>query len=228
MLLDRAGRFGMYGKSFAVGEKNGKTVVNIEFSVATEYLNKMWVQIAEDISLWKECYIEKNDGTLNTSTIDQLKRAFGWDGRDVFWFEDTDLSAKGVQADVEADEYKGVVKYKIAWLHSGESDPDRKSKKSTDAERRALNARLGAKLRAFAGAAPAVAPTPAPPAPPTPTDAAWEIFRAKCPKDFTVKQCEVQWFTALEAIFPSVRAEDLTVEQWARFDAESGKHIIPF
>ena len=228
MLIDREGRFRAYPLEIAVGENDNKlTTVTIEFSLSEEYETGTWRDCSNEkmvVTAW--FYLEKRNGDVNELQVDQLKRAFGWDGRDVFWLEDTDLSNVGVQVDVKEEEWQGVKRFKVKWLHSGDSDPDRKAKKSNENTRRSVNSRLAMKLRALAGKTPA--PAPAAPAAPSPQDEAWEAFKKKCPSDFTEKRMEAEWFHAIALMFPDADIKSLSVGDWKRFVDECDQHITPF
>jgi len=128
-------------------------------------------------------YLEKKDGSLNTITIDALKAALGWDGRDPFWLQETDLSEHPVQVKLGFEEYGGKTRIKVQFLNPFGSTAGGGVSKADDATRRTISNRLGSKLRAMAGPAqtptkpagppklppakPKVQPTPPPKAPKT-------------------------------------------------------------
>ena len=123
--------------------------------------------------------------------------------------------------------------------------------KHLDSARRALNNRLGSKLRALAGGTPANAPKPAgkpkPPAPrpappkaPTATaepkpasmDEAWaafcEAYDKAGLKDGGAEDRERQWFTILADLFPSKQPDGLSPGEWGVMIAEGPGKILPF
>jgi len=151
-------------------------------------------------------YLERRDGSLNTLTLDSLKAALGWDGRDPFWLQETDLSERPVQVRLGLEEYAGRTRIKVQYIARHGSTANGSVSKADDATRRRISTRLGAKVRATAGpthapakpatpagppklppAAPPPKPEPAPPAKPEPAPpaepaatmgAAWQAFCA--------------------------------------------------
>lgn len=98
--------------------------------------------------------IVKKDGTLQSRTIDTLKKVFGWDGQDPFWLQDQDFSA--VEFDLVgihdtytpegSDEAKTI--FKIQWMNApGESG----FKMPDSADRKSILAKYGSKFRALSG-----------------------------------------------------------------------------
>lgn len=103
--------------------------------------------------------IVKNDGTVNTRNVEDLKKWSGWDGVDPYWLMDTDLTAIDVEL-VIANEPSITDPTKtwpaIKWVNppgggGGSALPEA-------ADRRAVMAKYGAKLRALAGGTPLAAP----------------------------------------------------------------------
>lgn len=238
MLIDREGRFKGYGQPIVGENDNHLTTVTIELTLTEEYLDKEWRNIETEkaiVTAW--LYLEKLNGDINEMQVGQLKKAYGWDGRDAFWLQETELSQVIVQVDIKAEEWKGKTKLKVSWLHSGDSDPDRKAQKADEKLKREINARIGMKLRALAGSQPkpttnqsaAPAPTtPASPLPLSPMDEAWEVFKGKCPDDFTEARLQAEWFTVIALMFPDKTPAQLSVEEWKKFEAECGENITPF
>ncbi len=111
-------------------------------------------------------YVEKKDGSLNTVTIDALKAALGWDGRDPFWLQETDLSEHAVQVKLGFEEYGGKTRIKVQYLNPFGSTGAGGVTKADDATRRTIGNRLGSKLRALSGPVPAPAKPTKPAAPP--------------------------------------------------------------
>jgi hypothetical protein len=206
--------------------------------LSEEYVDGEWRNIEnQNMVVVTRMYMEKLNGDINEMQVGQLKRAYGWDGRDAFWLQETDLSQVVVQVDIKPDDYKGKITFKVSWLHSGDSDPERRFQKADDKLKAKINARIGMKLRALAGSHPkpttnqSVAPTPTAPASPlplSPMDEAWEVFKKKCPKDFTEQRLQAEWFSILAVMFPDKTPAQLTVEEWKKFKAECGQHITPF
>jgi hypothetical protein len=112
--------------------------------------------------------------SANTITIDHLKSAFGWDGRDPFWLQDADFSQHVVQLKLAFETYDNKTRLKVQYVDAEDATPSGVPQ-ADDAARRAIGTRLGSKFRANAGGTPAAAPKPNPgsrPAPPKPASAA--------------------------------------------------------
>ncbi|MFW6062021.1 MAG: hypothetical protein ACOC93_04355, partial [Planctomycetota bacterium] len=62
-------------------------------------------------------YLERKDGSLNAMAVEALKAALGWDGRDVFWLQETDLSSHPVQVRLAFEEYGGKTRLKVQYLN---------------------------------------------------------------------------------------------------------------
>ena len=196
-------------------------------------------------------YLEKKDGSLNTNTIDSLKAALGWDGRDPFWLQDADLSETAVQLKLGFEEYQGRQRIKVRFLNPYGSDAGGISR-ADDTGRRSIGNRLGSKLRALAGGTPANAPKPAgkpqPPVRPTPPQAAapqaptaakqpepatmeqaWEEFCKHCSGGkWTAEAAEAEWFRIIAELFPGRQPGELTEADWGVMLAEGPGRILPF
>ena len=107
----------------------------------------------------------KQDGTVQSKTVDTLKKVFAWDGADPFWLEDQDLSATefdivGVHdtyTPPDGGEQKTV--FKIQWLNPpGESG----FKMPESADRKSVLAKYGSKFRALSGGAKVATPAAKP------------------------------------------------------------------
>ena len=243
MLPNREGLFHAYPASIGIDEigNNKLATCVVNFSLFEELVDGQWVSCegeALDVTGW--FFLEKKDGSVNTSTIDSLKAAFGWDGRDMFWLQDTDLSQQAVQVKLAFEEYQGKNRIKVKFLNPYGSAPSGGVTKADEGKRRSLSARLGAKFRALAGGTPAPAPKPAgKPVPPgskpapkpakTATmDEAWKVFSAACKSDWTQEQIEAEWFRVLSVLFPTKKVEDLTPAAWGVMIEEGPSKIVPF
>ena len=246
MLPNKEGLFNAYPANVGVGETgpNNLATCVIAFQLYEELQNGEWTDCsAEDLSITGYFYIEKRDRSLNQMTIDALKAALGWDGVDLFWLQDTDLSGHPVQVRLGFEEYQGKNRIKVRFLNPHGASPSGVTK-ADDATRRTINNRLGAKLRAVSGGTPAPAPppkgTPAPPAsrpaaPPKPKktaaeamDEAWAEFTKHCKPDWTDEQVEDEWFRVLGELFPGKKPEDLTPDDWGAMLKEGSAKICPF
>ena len=106
-------------------------------------------------------YLEKKDGSLNESTIQKLREATGWDGRDPFWLEYSLPGDLVVKLTLGFDVYNGKQSLKVNWIDHRDSTGFGVVKAS-EAEKTAIRNKLASKLRAIAGGTPAkTAPAPA-------------------------------------------------------------------
>lgn len=238
MLPNREGLFHAYPANIGVDETGPNNLLTclINFQIFEELTGGQWKDCeGENFDITGYFYIEKRDGSLNTMTLDSLKAAFGWDGRDPFWLQDTDLSQHPVQVKLGYEEYNGKDRLKVQFLNPHGSVPGG-VRKGDENVRRSVNARLGAKLRATAGSAPA--PTPKPPAPPkappekpassATMDEAWGVFTKACKLDRPQEEVESEWFRILEVLFPGKQVDGLTPADWATMIAEGPSKIVPF
>jgi hypothetical protein len=161
MLPNREGRFkaaiGDHGVA-ETGPNNLATFV-CQYKPIAELVNGEWADVGEDFEISGYHYLEKKDGSINQVTIDSLKAAFGWDGRDPFWLQDADMSESVVQIKLGFEEYEGKQRIKVQFVDAEGASP-RDVPKADDNSRRSINTRLGAKFRAMAGGSPAPAPKP--------------------------------------------------------------------
>jgi len=171
-LPDREGRFQAYAVRHAlryIGENKLPTLV-ADYQLVNELqTDGSWADIGnEGLGLTGFHYLLKKNGQLNTTTIDQIKRAFPiWDGRDLAMLDEADLSAELVQVTVAMDEWNGKVSPKVAWLTASDDESQPGLAGKDPAEAHDIINKLGAKLRAHAGSTPAKASPPkAKPAPP--------------------------------------------------------------
>jgi len=160
-MANRAGRFRAQIIDKGVSETGPNNLATFipRFFLTEEWNGSEWVDIGrEGLEITGYVYIEKKDGSLNTRAIENLKSAFGWDGRDIMWLQESALP--DCQVTCEFETYNGQERLKVQWINpydstgSGEAIP-----KADDNTRKRLANRLGAKLRATAGGSPAAKPT---------------------------------------------------------------------
>jgi hypothetical protein len=249
MLPDREGRFKAAITDHGVDETGPNKLATFVcgYQLCEELINGEWVPLDiqhGEMQIAGFHYLEKKDGSINTSTVEQLKSAFGWDGRDPMWLRDADFSQLTVQLTLEFEEYQGRSKLKVKWVDAADAAGSAVTK-ADDVTRRAISTRLGAKFRAMAGGSPAPAPKPAgkptaptaaaPPKPaPTPPPAktasmeqTWAVFAKQCPKTWQQQDIEREWFRVLGDLFPSVQVESLTPQQWAIALEQAPSKIVP-
>lgn len=181
MLPNREGRFKAQVLEHGVDETGPNRLATFvcKFGLTEELTSGEWLPLPPedgDLDITGYFYLEKKDGSINTITVDSLKAAFAWDGRDPLWLQDADFSGLVVQLKLEFEVYDNKQRLKVRWVDAEDAE-GRGVPKADDNARRTLGTRLGSKLRALAGGSPAPAPKPngaptppgKPAAPPTKT-----------------------------------------------------------
>jgi len=249
MMLNREGVFHVYPIEIGVDETGANNLATciVRYQIFQEKIDGVFEEIAaEEITTWY--YLEKKDGSINDFTISALKAAFGWDGRDAFWLQDTELSDHPVQITCAFETYNGQERLKVLWTNPFGSESGGGVTKAADSVRKAIGNRLGAKLRAAAGGTPANAKSPTKAAPTSPTkrnspgaapdttpendtpdatlEEAWAAFAAACPEKWSQEDCEKEWFRILELMFAKP-AGAMTPADWGRMKADGPREIIP-
>jgi len=258
VIPNREGLFNAYPVEVGVDETGPNKLATciIKFSLYEELQGSgEWADCAADnFEITGYFYLEKKDGSLNTITIDALKAALGWDGRDPFWLQETDFSQHPVQLKLALEEYNGKTRMKVQYLNPFGSTGTGGVTKAEGPAKTAIRNRLGSKLRALAGPAqktpaqPAAPPTlppakpKAPPAPPEnpapePCPPASEATMSEAWGEF-VKHCtgekwpqdavEKEWFRILAEMFPGKQPDELSPAEWAVMRDEGPSRIIPF
>ena len=165
MLANREGLFHAYPVDIGLGETRKKKLlqVNILYRLVQESVNGEWADCsAANLEVTGYHVLEKSDHSLNENTIESLKAALGWDGRDPFWLQDNAaaLAQQPVQVKLAFEEYNGQYNLKVQFLNPYGSQRGGVAK-ADDEARRAIGNRLGSKFRALAGGTPANPPAPA-------------------------------------------------------------------
>ena len=172
MLPNREGLYHAYPTQIGIDETGPN-------KLATCIVNFRLYEELQQSGEWADCsgdgyeitgyfYLEKKDGSLNTVSLEALKNALGWDGRDPFYLQETDLSRHAVQVKLAYEEYGGKTRLKVQYLNPHGSTGGGGVPKADDTTRRAIVNRLNSKLRAMAGPAPAAKPGVPKTATPTP------------------------------------------------------------
>jgi hypothetical protein len=240
MLPNREGRFKANIIEHGVAETGPSNLATFvcKFGLIQELANGDWVPVDESLDITGYFYLEKKDGSINTITVDALKEAFGWDGRDPLWLQDTDFVSSGllVQVKLGYELYNGRQRLKVQFVDAENAAPAGVAK-ADDNTRRSLSTRLGSKLRALAGGTPvsppkpANAPRPAPvsgrPGPkvapksvpkelaaPSTMNDVWAQFSKAVPEHFSQEQTEAEWFRILGELLPGKNAQALTPDEW--------------
>lgn len=250
MLANREGLFHAYPVDIGLGEsrQNKLLQVNVLYRLFEELVHGEWTDCsANNMEITGYHLLEKRDHSLNDNTIEALKAAMGWDGRDPFWLQDNAaaLTQHPVQIRLGAEEFNGKQSLKVQFLNPYGSQRGGLAK-ADDEMRRILANRLGPKFRAMAGGTPANPPVPTgKPAAPTlkpavPTkpgnpvasatmEEAWGEFVKHCPSPkWDQEAIEKEWFRIIAETFPGKQPDQLTGADWGVMLAEGPSKIIPF
>ena len=249
---DRAGRFRGAVVDVGVNNTGPNKLCTVVFDLRLddEYVQGEWADVrAEQLEITSYCYIEKKDGNLNKVQIGMLKDTFAWDGVDPFWFESVNVGdLAGMQVTLKSEVYENEDRIKVAYINPYDSQPRTGVTHADAATRRAIQARIGTKLRASAGAsgstpkppAKAKAPT-APPSPPTQAAAptapsqvpvsteagAWDSCVEKGKEDGLAEDAvNGLWWNSIKAVTGGTDTGSLTPEQWGAIHGEI--QPIPF
>ncbi|MGC9455229.1 MAG: hypothetical protein ACP5HU_10245 [Phycisphaerae bacterium] len=253
MIPTREGLFNAYPVEVGIDETgpNNLTTCIIRFQLYEELQpSGEWADCShENLDITGYFYIEKRDGDLNGMVVHALKAALGWDGRDVFWLQQTDLSEHPVQVKLGFEEYDGRARLKVQFLNPYGSTGGGGVTRAEGSTRQAIVNRLGPKLRALAGPGSPSKPKPTPakrpparpkpsappPSPPKPEprectmEQAWEAFAGQCDPDRWDREAiEAEWFRVLAELFPGKQPDELTPAEWATMRDQGPSRIVPF
>ncbi|MBN2582927.1 MAG: hypothetical protein JXL80_07660 [Planctomycetes bacterium] len=229
---------------------NDLATVTISFGLYEEAVGGEWVDVApETMAITGYFYLEQKDGSLNKITVDNLKAALGWDGRDLGWFQEADLSEHPVQVVLVYEQYQGKDRLRVKYLNPHGYEGGNGVSQGDDSTVKSIVTRLGAKLRALSGGTPRSAAGPktaspkSPPKPPkgsprAPTkapaakpaectaDDAWAAFaEAGAALGLDEETVTNQWFETLAELFPSKQPEALTSADWGVMKAEGPQKV---
>ena len=165
MLANREGLFHGYPVEIGLGQTKGNQLLQVVilYRLTEELVGNDWIDCsAEGLQISGYHILEKKDHSLNDNTIEALKAALGWDGRDPFWLQDNaqQVAGRPVQVKLAFEEYNGSQTLKVAFLNPYGSRMGGVPR-ADDELRRGVTNRLGAKFRALAGGTPANPPAPA-------------------------------------------------------------------
>jgi len=244
MLANREGLFHAYPVEIGLGETQQNKLLQIVvlYRLFEELVQGSWTDVVgENLEITGYHFLEKRDHSLNETTIEALKAALGWDGRDPFWLQDhaAELAQKPVQVKLGFEEYNGSTTLKVQFLNPygsrGGGVP-----RAGDEMRRSVANRLGPRFRALAGGTPTHSPKPASKsvAQPTPTatapapasmEQAWEEFCKHCPPPkWNSQAVEQEWFRVIAELFPGRQPDQLSPIDWGVMRTEGPGRIIPF
>lgn len=240
MRINRPGKWLAVTTVGAIEQKqSGSVQFNGSFVATHELVGGQWTEINPQMDINGFLNIVMKNGSPNEKSIEKLRDAYGWDGSDPTWLQDTDLSSIQVQITTDwEDDQNGVPKIRMKWIYP--AGRDTAIKKADESTKRGIREQFGAKFRALSGgtsatppvpprtAPPAAAPAPiAPPAPPTPPkpptvapstyEKAFEAF-VKAYQGDAAKRDD-QWWFCLGNAFGKNRAipDDITPQEWGQF-----------
>lgn len=258
MLPNREGTFIASVIEHGINEvgDNNLTAFVASFRLEYEATKLDWEEVTEDFVITAKAFLENKDGSINTTKVNMLKTAFGWDGRDPMWLQDTDLVGARAQLVIGSnswtDKKTGQSRsgFEVKWINREDAKPGG-VEKADDSLRAKIAAKLGPKLRAQAGGTPVKAPPPAgkPSAPPVPKPAAklppptapsamasgittkelaWANWQTHFADSDGDEIRASEWQRALKELFPNRDVDTLTAEEWVRFANDAPATITPF
>lgn len=248
MLANRKGIFlaTIGDKGVAPTGPNNLTTFTALYHLNEELQGGQFVDVSsEGMTITGYHYIELKDGGLNQFTVDKLKEATGWDGRDVFWLEDALPADTVVKLELDFEEYNGKSTLKVKWLNHKDDAGGGGVVKADAAGRAALKSRMSGKLLAAAGGKPVNTPKPAagskptlPPKAPAKAPAkqqeivtsndAWAEFTKGIKEGTDEAGVEKEWWRILGELFPNKDAEVFTSADWAVVREKAPGMFIPF
>lgn len=217
--------------------KSGLVEFDCEYILFQFLDGNEWVDCEEE-RITGYHYLEKSGGALNDFTINALKDALGWDGRDIIWLQDADLTQTVVSVTLGMEEYNGKSRMKVQFVNPENFNGGRVSRADAN-ELKSLQSRLGSKLRALSGGTPTPTPKPATQSPkppparktvakPTATEEqAWEHFLSQVPQNWTEDQANKEWYRILEDLVVGKKPDAFTSEDWGVVKEKCGNHILP-
>jgi hypothetical protein len=239
MQLNREGIFHANPVDIAVNEtgQNNLATVVLQLAIIEEKQDGEFVDIHdEQLTAAAYVYLERKDGSINEFFVNSLKEALGWDGRNVFWLQDNDLSDHPIQITTGFEDFNGKTRLKVQFVNPYGSE-GRAVKKADGNVKRNITARIGSKLRAIGGGTsmPAAKPKTAKPTAKAATavmtataDEAWKAFSEACKADWPQERREKEWFRILEVLFPGKDPNQFTPADWAVVIEKAPGEIVPF
>ena len=168
-LLDREGVFQAVPINWGIQktESSQSVALVIEFGITAQMEDGDWTDWSgyEDHSVTGYFYIIKKDGGINTTQVDALAKALGWDGS----LRNIEAGPPHVICQITAafEEYNGKTRLKVQWINHKDYTPGPKT--APPGVVADLESQFGSRLRAAAAAAKKDAPATKPAPPPAPS-----------------------------------------------------------
>lgn len=151
--LDRAGIFMARPLSWSVKTYDSQAIaIEFQFQILGQWNGEGWDSWREyeEYTVWGHFFVVKKDGSVNSTTVEQLARSLGWTG-DLNAVVNQDVPSRAVQITVKEDIYKDQVRFKAGWMNHKDFVP---TSQGADPETvSGLNNRFGSLLRAAAASA---------------------------------------------------------------------------
>lgn len=147
---DREGHFRATIVSYGLKEmESGAVSVALRARLTEFWDGQQWHPWSDyDMESEGDVWIIKKSGDVNLGQAEALMRFAGWDGNMESIVQET-WHPSPVQVAVQKDEYKGSVRYKIAFINDYNRTPGALSNVSKD-KARELQAKFGSQFRAIA------------------------------------------------------------------------------
>lgn len=173
VMIDRPGTFRGKPLDWGVSEsKNGFPQFVVKLS-ALEYYDEEageyipWAEYEQEVTAYQILYSKDKAGQwVELLNAKQIKKAFGWDGKDFESLANGKFAETTVLFRVESSEYNGVTTLKVSWIDTPDASPTKTLPKYDTEKLKGLTAKMGGVLSAAAVVVPAKAPVGKPATPP--------------------------------------------------------------
>lgn len=163
--------------------KNGAFDFTVEYAITHAWQGGGWVDCAEhNLTCWGNHTIIQIDNSINQNQFEGVVDAFGWPGS-IEKLAEEDHTGKEVKITCKENSYDGKTTFRAEWVASPDSRGGVMGAASAD-ELKALDSRLGSKLRALGASLKKPEPghklpfstrPPSPPPPPAPAQSADDL-----------------------------------------------------
>jgi len=250
--VDRAGIFHAIPTDAGVDCEGDAVVVKFAFKLTEEKVDGTFYNIeGENLDATNWVFMFRKDGEVGKPFLALYDIFPQWDGLELPWFQDADLSNHTVQLTIGLNDAGD--RFDVQFMNPyGSTGGGGGVTHADDATKKRIDAQVGSTLRALAPpgraaapqptapkpapapaapvATPSTPPTAAPPATPgdSTLDEAWATFSRACPADFPQDEQEAIWFTIIAKLFKGKSQDDLTPAEWGKMNAECVANIPPF